>query len=81
MKKVQFEFEGKRFDVNPDCVNSYKTMKAIARVENDPKCMFDVLEAIFDGKDEEYAEAVGGSMDKMGELIAAAIEAVGAKNS
>lgn len=81
MAIIQFEFEGEGFEVNSDRINSYKTMKAIAKAKDDPACMFTVLEAVFDGKDEDYAERLGGSMEKMGELVAAAIEAVGAKNS
>lgn len=81
MAKIQFKFEGDVYEVNGDQLNDYKTLKAIAKAKQEPAYMFTILETIFDGRDEEYADRLGGSMEKMGELIAAAIEAVGAKNS
>jgi hypothetical protein len=44
--------------------------------------MIRCFQTLFNGKDREYARAIGGKVDKMGELLTAAIAAAGedAKN-
>lgn len=80
VKTVAFSFEGKDFECDPAACHSYKLLKAIARAETDPARYFSALEHIFCGRDEEYAEMLGGGQEAVDRLLAAAFEAVGAKN-
>ena len=80
---VKFTIEGVKGDffVDPDETRSYRNVKAFALAEVNPTGLFSALERIFDGKDEEYIDRVGG-IDQLEKLVSAAIEAVnGAKNS
>lgn len=68
------------FFVDKQEMTSYRTIKALALSEENPAGMFLTLERLFDGKDEEYVERVGG-VDNLAKLIDAATEAVkNAKN-
>lgn len=69
------------FSCDADEVKSYKTSKQLARGNEDPSGVFDVMERIFMGRDEEYIERVGGGVEDMNELLNAAIGACKAKNS
>ena len=78
---VTFVLDGKEFEADRSALTSYKVTKMVANAENDPSGYFEAMERIFMGRDEEYAEALGGGADKVAELYAAAAKAVGAKNS
>lgn len=84
MNQVKFTVEGVKgeFFVDADELNSYRNMKAMAFGAKNPTAMYEAMERIYMGKDEEYAERVGG-MDGMEKLNSAAAEAVKAelKNS
>ena len=43
--------------------------------------MFEAFERVFAGRDEEYMERLGGSVESTGVLMRAAFEAAKAKNS
>lgn len=81
MKSVKFQVEGVEGDffVDADALNDYKTMKALALADKRPSGLYEALEKIYMGKDEEYAERVGG-MSNLEKLNNAAAEAAQAKN-
>ena len=82
MKEIKFQVEGVEGDffVDADAFNTYSVVKALALGEKNPVAMYEALEKIYMGNDEEYADRVGG-LANMDKLNNAAIEAVGnAKN-
>ena len=78
---IEFEYEGPAFEADARELRSYRNSKAIANSSNDPGGYFAALERIFAGRDEEYAERLGGGADTVANLYVAAAEAAGAKNS
>lgn len=82
MAKKTVKFEGGEFEYDPRMALDYKNLKRIARAATDIEGLFVAFESIFEGRDEEYAEALGGSIDKMAGLLAAvqAAEGQDAKN-
>lgn len=75
------DFDGNTFEYDADAITSYSVLKAISRVETDPLGYFNAIGLIFMGRDEEYADILGGSAGKIGELYAAcAKDNVEAKN-
>lgn len=83
MNPVTFTIDGVEgeFTCDADVVRSYKTAKQLAKSEEDFSVAFDVMERIFDGKDEEYIDRLGGDVTCIQTLLGKAIEACGAKNS
>ena len=85
MKEITFTVDGVdgEFVCDADELKSYKTAKQLARADEDFSLSFDVMERVFMGNDEEYIERLGGSVDRLNDLLAAALDAVGedAKNS
>lgn len=81
MREVRFEVEGfdGEFCCDADEITSYRTLKQLALSDKRPDGMFEAIERIYMGKDEEYAERVGG-MDGLAKLNDAAVEAAKAKN-
>lgn len=80
-KLLSFEYNGQTFECDEKACQSYVNTKRITEMEKDPIAAFDALEEIFAGKDEEYAEMLGGAASELFALYLAAAEAVGAKNS
>lgn len=75
------EFEGIKFEYDADAIVSYKLTKAITNVEKDPVGYFDAMSIIFCGKDDEYAEKLGGSAAKLVQLYEACVrDSATAKN-
>lgn len=77
---IEFEFEGMTFEADAAACRSYKVIKGISMAGTDMPGFFRAAEAVFCGKDVEYADMLG-DIEKFGELVAAAVEAAGAKNS
>jgi hypothetical protein len=73
MNLVDFEFEGATYQVDADAFKDYRVAKWIALSAENPACAFKAFERIFDGRDEEYADALGGDAEKMGELMQSAL--------
>ena len=82
MNQVKFNVEGVEGDFfcDADELRSYKTLKQFALSEKNPAGLFDALERVYMGLDEEYVDRIGG-MDNLGKLNDAAVEAAKAKNS
>ena len=80
MAKVTFE--GNEYEYDERELMDYRNIKRIAKASTDMAGFFDAFAAIFCGHDEEYADMLGGSIEKMGELYAAAADNEGqtAKN-
>lgn len=76
MDIVKVEFDGMTFEANADAFNNYRVAKWIALASERPDCAFKAFEAIFAGKDEQYAEQLGGDAEKMGELLNATFVAI-----
>lgn len=76
-KTFEFEFEGATYSADRHAVRSWRVSKAM--VSGGPS-MFQAFDELFCGKADEYAEALGDDLAKMGELAKAAIEAGGSKN-
>lgn len=83
MNKVEFTVEGVEgcFVCDSDEVRSYKTAKELAKSDKDFSLAFDVMERVFIGNDEKYIERMGGDVERIQDLLSAAIKACGAKNS
>lgn len=83
MTKLTFTVPGVdgEFTADYDELTSYKTNKQFAKSETKPGGMFDAFERVFAGRDEEYMERLGGSVESVGTLMQAAFEAAKAKNS
>lgn len=79
---ITFEFDGQQFEANDDVLTDYEFVADVLTADEDPKAMIRCFQTLFCGKDREYARAIGGKVDKMGELLKAAIDAAGedAKN-
>ena len=79
MKEITFTVDGVdgEFVCDADELKSYKTAKQLARADEDFSLSFDVMERVFMGNDEEYIERLGGSVDRLNDLLAAALDAVG----
>lgn len=77
---LKFNFKGQTFECVPKMVKNYRVQKAIANGENNPIGYYNALSLMFDGKDEEYSDMLGGDMADLMELYTAAVEAVAAKN-
>lgn len=71
LKKVSYE--GMDFEYDAQEAKSYRNLKRIARAKEDMTGFFDAFEAIFAGRDEEYAELLGNDFAKLGELVSVAI--------
>lgn len=67
------------FTADLDELLSYKTNKQFAKSETEPGGMFEAFERVFAGRDEEYMERLGGSVESTGTLMQAAFEAAKAK--
>ena len=78
---VTFEFEGNTFECDETAARDYKVIKSMAKARTNPAALFEGFERMFAGRDEEYAEKVGGTLEAMTALFSAALEAAGAKNS
>ncbi len=82
MDQVKFRVEGVEGDFfcDADELKSYRTVKQLSLAETRPDGMFEALERVYMGRDEEYVERVGG-MERLHLLNDAAAEAAKAKNS
>lgn len=72
-------FDGEEYEYDPAALKSYSVIKAVSN-PNEPMRFFGAFEKIFKGKDVEYAERLGDSIEKMAELVALIAEDAGAKN-
>lgn len=81
MNEMRFEVDGVELMADYDQLVSYKTNKQFARSATDPAGMFDAYERVFAGRDEEYVDALGGSVAAVERIMTAAFEAAKAKNS
>ena len=78
---IEFDFEGKKYQVVSEAAKDYKLCKHLscpARYGMD--AFYSAIETLFDGHDDEYVEQAGG-MFRLNDLIGAALQAVGSKNS
>ena len=79
---ISFEYQDQTYVVNEDVFEGYKFAKTFAMLSKHPEDMdvvasvFEVIEALFDGHDEEYIDRLGGKLDDLMPLIDAAAEAV-----
>lgn len=82
MKQVKFQVDGVDGDFfcDADELTSYRTIKQFTLGNKNPSGLFEALERVYMGHDEEYVDRVGG-MDGLRRLTDAATEAVKAKNS
>lgn len=82
MTEVKFNVEGVEGDFfcDADEMRSYRTVKQLALGDARPAGVFEAMERVYMGRDEEYAERIGGA-DALARLNDAAIAAVNAKNS
>lgn len=83
MTEVKFNVEGVEGDFfcDADEIRSYRTVKQLALGDKHPAGVFEAMERVYMGRDEEYAERIGGGADAISRLNDAAIAAVNAKNS
>ena len=80
VETLKFDYKGKTFECVPKMVRNYRAQKAIANSETNPAGFYNALALMFDGKDEDYADELGGDMAELMNLYMAAVEAVAAKN-
>ena len=79
---VTVDFDGMTFEADEGVLTDYEFVCDVLTADEDPKALVRCFRAAFAGRDREYAKALGGKFARMGELLAAAIRAVGepAKN-
>lgn len=77
----KFDFEGHEIEYDESVLLDYRCQKVMAR--GDVNGFFGVLEKLYVGRDEEYADLFGGTMEQMTPLIKATIDDAGSavKNS
>lgn len=83
MTEITFTVPGHdgEFTADYDELTSYRTSKQFAMSEKNPSGMFEAFERVFAGRDEEYMDRMGGSVEATGVLLQAAFEAAKAKKS
>ena len=69
VKKIKFE--NKTFEYDSSLINSYSFAKLISRAKDDNALFFEAMERLFMGKDEEYANKLGGDFMKLTQLFEA----------
>lgn len=79
---VTFEFEGLQFEADDDVLTDYEFVCDVLTADKNPDAMVRCFQAVFAGRDREYAKKLGGKFATMGKLLEAAIKAAGepAKN-
>ena len=70
----ELEYKGVAVAYDEASLKKYSVQKKLAKGAKDPGGLFEALETIFVGKDEDYVEALGGGESVMGELIKAVLE-------
>ena len=70
-------FEGMEFEYDENSVRKYSVLKAMSNYQENPASVFKAFEIVFAGHDEEYAELLDDSIDKMSELFGAVMEQAG----
>jgi hypothetical protein len=75
------EHEGHYFTYSPRVAKSYRFSKACAMADDEPKRFYRALSDLLLGRDDEYADILGGSVDALMDLCMAILEDVGAKKS
>ena len=74
------EFKGVNVEYDENVLKSYKNMKKLARIDTNPAGAFDIFEALYLGRDEEYADAFADDDQAMGELFKAVVADAKADN-
>lgn len=74
------EFEGHEFEYDVAEAKDYRNLKRVMKAATNPSGLFDAMEKIFAGKDEEYAEVLGGDFEKLGQLAGKVFEESMGKN-
>lgn len=74
------EFEGHVFEYDDAEAKDYRNLKRVMKSATNPSGLFDAMERIFAGKDEEYAEMLGGNLEKLGQLAGKVFEESMGKN-
>lgn len=74
-----FEFDGQTFEYDEDVLTDYEFFESVLMADDEPKQLIRCFRMLFAGRDREYARAIGGKMERMGELLKAAIEDAGEK--
>ena len=75
-------FHGKKFEYDERAPKRYTVQKKIALRESDPAGMYEAINEIFCGKEDEVAQALDDDAEAFGDLLEAVMLAVGgeAKN-
>ena len=72
----QFKYQGETYEASAQALRSYAVHKALANFAADAPAYYKSIESIFGGKDEEYAERLGGTEEGLAGLLTAALEAL-----
>lgn len=62
------------FEYDETQLRSYRVLRRIMSYQRDPAGFFDAMDAIFNGRAEEYADMLGGSLEDMSRLVSAVME-------
>ena len=65
------EFDGQEYEYDETALESYSVVEGITLGTEDIAGFFRAVKRIFAGKSTEYAERLGDSQQRMGELVAA----------
>lgn len=74
---IEFAYKGETYECDKKAARSWKNIRAISK---GGAPMFDAMDEILCGKSDEVAEAVGDDFIEVSNVVAAAVEAAGAKN-
>lgn len=79
--KVTFDYNGVKVTYDSSEVHSWKTQRALASGEHDPYRLCEAIDRVLCGCADDVADKIGGTIDAMGDLMAAISEREGsAKN-
>lgn len=74
MDKRKIKVGGVEVSYDADAFKRYDVLRDITLANDDASGMFRAMRAIFCGKDAEYVDALGGSMESATSLFTAAVE-------
>lgn len=78
----EITFKKHKFEYDETCLTSYAFQKGLARGTDDLSGFYVAIEKLFAGRDVEYSEVLGGSVEAIGDLFRAVLDDAGreAKN-
>lgn len=74
---AKINYEGCQYTYDEKALKSYSVIKGFSTYETDPAAAFASFGKLFQGRDEEYAEKLGGGLEGMLGLVGAIMKKAG----